>query len=270
MKLTLDIGGTNIRAGFFSGDGTLMRKEKTSTPTQYEEGIQKIYQLAKNEGVNAIAIAIAGVLDKAKGVIITSPNLTDWVGKPMVADIAKKFALPEVVLENDAAAAALGEAHFGAGKEKHIIVYITLGTGVGGARIVDGKLDSNAMGFEPGNQTICFDESRDVSPFRKGTLESYVSGTAFQRLYGVSASSCTDPSIWEKYARHLSVGLANIMVLWSPDVVILGGGLSQQASKFLPSLQEMIPTLVPFPQVPPIVVAALGDDAALFGGLTLL
>jgi glucokinase len=270
MKLTLDIGGTNMRAGFFTEDGQLVRKERIPTPTKYNEGIQQICRFTEGTDVNMVALAIAGVLDKKKGTIQASPNLPDWIEKSLVKDITRKKRLQKIILENDAAAAALGEVSFGAGKGKRIVAYLTLGTGVGGARIVDGKLDANAMGFEPGIQTIQFDDARETPPLQKGTLESYVSGTVFQRLYGVSSLACTDPAVWKAFARHLSIGIANILVLWSPDIVIIGGGLSHQAPRFLAALREIVPTLVPFPHIPPLVVASLGDDAGLYGGLTLL
>lgn len=141
---------------------------------------------------------------------------------------------------------------------------------MGGARVVDGKIDTNALGFEPGNQIINFDETKKVSPFHLGTLESYVSGTAFKKLYGVKPELCTDPSIWEMYARHLAAGIANILVLWSPDIVILGGGISRSADKFLTLLRIEVAKNIPFPNIPHIEQSVLGDDAALYGGLVLL
>lgn len=272
MKIAFDIGGTNIRVGLFSEDGTLVVKRVELTPQKYKAGIVQMRSmvgaLSSSAVPTTIAVAVAGVLDRSQGIILKSPNLSQWEGKPFTADLSRLLGAP-IMLENDAVAAGLGEAHFGAGKGKRIVAFLTVSTGIGGAKIVDGKVDANAWGFEPGHQIINIDETTIVGNFVQGSWESYASGTSFAKRYGVSSTACTDPVIWKDFAIYLAVGIANVMVLWSPDIVVLGGGVAKSAEKFLPFLQTKLEELVVFPQKPPVVVGTLGDEAGLWGGSVL-
>ncbi len=273
MKVALDIGGTNLRAGLFSDDQRLVAKHVESTPENYRDGLQRICSLT-NEfhtkgNIEGVAVAIAGVLDRQKGKMLVNPNLMGWNNVSIGPDIAKKTGV-RVVLENDAVAAGLGEANFGAGKGKRIVAFLTISTGIGGARIVDGKTDENTWGFEPGHQVISVEEITAVDGRVHGWFERYASGSAFEARYGVSPKLCTDGSTWKDFAKYLSAGIVNIMVLWSPDIVVLGGGVSRSAEKFFPALREYLDQAVIFPQKPPVVAGTLGDEAGLYGGLVLL
>lgn len=131
-------------------------------------------------------------------------------------------------------------------------------------------MDANAWGFEPGNQIINIEETKIIGSFIRGSWESYASGTAFAKRYGVSPNECPGPVVWEDFAVYLAAGITNMIVLWSPDIVVLGGGVMRSAKMFLSSLRRQLERLVVFPQKPPIVIGSLGDDAGLYGGLTLL
>lgn len=273
MKIVLDIGGSNTRAGLFSVDGTLVAKRVETTLQEYQKGTARIAwlvrQLSPSSTPDGVAVVIAGVLNRDEGTILVSPNLSSWERKPLTRDLARTLGVP-VTLGNDAVAAGLGEARFGAGKGRRIVAFLTISTGIGGAKIVEGQVDANAWGFEPGNQMINVSETHTIGNFRRGTWESYASGTAFEKRYGVSPKECADPTIWEDFATYLAAGITNVMVLWSPDIVVLGGGVAKSAEKFLPLLHKQLEELVVFPQKPPVVVGSLGDDAGLYGGLMLL
>lgn len=273
MKIVFDIGGTNIRAGLFSKEGMLVAKRVEATPQDYETGIAQMKSMAgallSAVVPKKVAIVIAGVLDRREGTILVSPNLSGWERKPLGRDLARTLGVP-VTLENDAVAAGLGEARFGAGKGNRIVAYLTISTGIGGAKIVDGQVDANAWGFEPGNQIINMKETKTVGNFRRGTWESYASGTAFAKRYGVSPKACTDPAIWKDFTVYLAAGITNMIVLWSPDIVVLGGGVTRSGKMFLSSLRRQLEKLVVFPRKPPIVIGSLGDDAGLWGGSILL
>ncbi|MBI4064813.1 ROK family protein [Candidatus Gottesmanbacteria bacterium] len=273
MNIIFDIGGTNIRAGAFSNDGKLLAKRMVPALQAYKDGIERIAlltdELSPDGAPDKIAIVIAGVFDQPKQTILVSPNLSGWEGKPIVRDVSERLKAP-VLLANDAVAAALGEARFGAGKRSRIVAFLTISTGIGGAKIVDGKLDANVWGFEPGNQIINMDEAQMVRNFGRGTWESYASGTAFEHRYGISPKDCVVPKIWEDFTGHLAVGITNVIVLWSPDIVVLGGGVAKSSRKFLPFLQQQLEELVVFPQKPSVVIGTLGDEAGLYGGMTLL
>ena len=149
------------------------------TPRKFDDAMalikKAIKELANDKKIKAVSGGIAGPLDKNKTMILNAPNLLDWKNKPLAKELQKIFKAP-VFLENDAALAGLGEAVFGAGKGKKIVAYLTISTGVGGCRIVDGKIDENSQGFEPGHQII-FSDKNVI------TLENLVSGTAIDKKY---------------------------------------------------------------------------------------
>lgn len=273
MKVVFDIGGTNMRVGLFSEDGKLVKKRLEATPQDYSTGVELVVSLTRSllpaGVVDKVVLVIAGVLDRPKQTLLASPNLSGWEGKPIVRDISTRLHVP-ILMENDAIAAGIGEARFGAGKGKRIVAFLTISTGIGGAKIVDGAVDANVWGFEPGSQIINIGETQAVDNFGRGTWESYASGTAFVHHYGVSPKVCENPTIWEDFATHLAAGIANVIALWSPDIVVLGGGVAKSAEKFLPFLQQQLEQLVVFPQKPSVVIGTLGDVSGLYGGLTLL
>lgn len=275
MNITFDIGGTNVRAGLFSDEGKLIKKLMNSTPKTYSEGLPLIVHMIgelQNDASNmeGIAIATCGVLDRKAGSILINPNNHGWDGALLRDDVIRATNI-RTVIENDAMTAGLGEAHFGAGKGKHIMAFLTIGTGIGGARIVDGNIDTNTWGFEPGSQIIQVHEAEKIIDTRQyGFWEAYASGTAFEKRYGMSASVCTDEKNWKEYATYLGAGINNIICLWSPDVVILGGGVAKSADKFMSYLHTYVERSVRFPHKPPIVVGDLTDEAGLYGGLILL
>ena len=109
-------------------------------------------------------------------------------------------------------------------------------------------------------------ETRIWSCGQKGCFEAYASGTAFQKMFGTKAENCEDPIIWQKYAKFIAVGIANLLVFWSPEVLVIGGGVSNKFDKFIQPLKLELTTLLPIFQVPEIRKAKL-DEPGLYGGL---
>lgn len=255
-----------------SMNGQTLATSKTVPPPQdFDQAIQTFKKVADEisggEKIAAIAGGLAGPLDKEKTMLITSPHLGSWVHKPFRRELEKIFGVT-VYLENDADLATLGEASFGAGVNQKIVAYLTISTGVGGGRVVDKKIDSNSLGFEPGHQIIVPD-GHPCNCGGKGHLESYVSGSALERIYGQKGETITDTKIWDQVARYLAIGLNNTIVHWSPDIVILGGSVTKSVplDQVRSYLKEV---LTIFPNPPEIVPAKLGDVAGLFGALYLL
>lgn len=272
--LLFDIGGTNMRLALL-GDGksfdlpaqVLQGKiweggpKIVPTPEDFDEGIKKFKEiageLAGGNKIDAVAGGIASPLDKNKE-IINPPNLPSWQGKNFKKELENLFGAP-VYLENDAALGALGEAIYGAGKSYNIVAYIAVGTGVGGARIVDGGIDQSAHGFEPGHQIIN----------KEKTLEEFIGGAYLKKKHGKSPSDIKDADIRDEIEKNLALGLNNIIVLWSPDVIVLGGG--QMNNINIDNVQKHLQkTLKIFPQAPEIKKAELGDKAGLYGALALM
>lgn len=271
MYLVFDIGGTNIRLGV-SKDGQSLHKSKiVLRPKDFDEGIavfkQVANQLSDGERIEKIAGGIAGPLDKEKTMLISSPHISQWVNRPFKKSLESAFGA-RVFLENDSALDSLGEAVFGPGKDHSIVGYIQVGTGVGGAKIIEGELDKNSLGFEPGHQIIVPD-GKECNCGGRGHLESYISGAYMERNYGQKGENLKDVSSWEEIAKYLAIGLYNSTVFWSPEIIILGGAVTQSIP--LDKVKEyfgQIETI--FPNPPEIQLAALGSNAGLFGALTLL
>ena len=139
MYIVFDIGGTKMRLGSSSDGETLNRTVVVETPATYEEGMVELKKhasaLAEGETIDALAGGLAGVFSQKKLSLISSPNLKDWVGRPICSELETFFNAPAYI-ENDAALAGLGEALRGGGRGFEIVAYITVSTGVGGARIV--------------------------------------------------------------------------------------------------------------------------------------
>lgn len=274
MFLLFDIGGTKMRLAI-SRDGENFGEPKIlKTPKDFRDGMvlleKTVAELAGGENIKAAAGGIAGPLDREKTKLVNSPNISRWIGKPLKRSIEETINAP-VFLENDAAIVGLGEAAVGAGKGSNIVVYITVSTGIGGVRIVDGRIDRNALGFEPGHQII--DPSRAFCPTCNvsGHLEGYVSGAALEKRYHKKPYQITDPKIWEDQAKWLAYGLNNSIVHWSPDVVVLGGSIiTKDAISVERVFYHLEKILVLFPRLPKLVKAKLGDVGGLYGALVFL
>lgn len=255
-----------------SEDGNTLKNSKIiPTPTDFDQGIQafqEVYQeLSEGEKISGISGGIAGPLDKEKSMLATSPHIGGWVQKPLKTELEKVFET-KIILENDTALVGLGEAVKGAGKDNNIVAYLGIGTGIGGVRLVDGKIDRNSLGFEPGHQII-IPGGNPCNCGGKGHLETYTSGFYFPWIYQKKGEEITNPDVWDEVAKYIAVGLNNVIVHWSPDIVVLGGAVTQSIplDKVRAYLREYVKV---FPQLPPVVKATLGQEAGLYGALELL
>lgn len=276
MFLVFDIGGTKLRLAISKDSRTLENLKIFETPKIYAEAIEVfnryISTVSADEKITAGAGGLQGVRDSHKSMLISPPehsSFPDWREKPLKSDLQNLINGP-VFLENDAAMVGIGEASFGPGKGNKIVAYITISTGVGGARIVEEKIDQNSFGFEPGNQVIIIDPKKiNGSLDSLVTLDNYISGSGIERRLGQKAEEIKDPDFWDEIARLLAVGLNNTIVHWSPDILILGGSVMksidvEKVKKYLREILTIYPTL------PEIERASLEDEGGLYGGLTYL
>ena len=271
MFLVFDIGGTKTRLAISSDDKTIGASKVIPTNPDFEKAMEEIKkgadELSGYQKLDGISGGVPGPLDREKTMVISAPNIKGWNNKPLKKELETLFGCP-VSLGNDAEMAALGEAHFGAGMGKKIVVYMTISTGVGGARVVSGKLDENSLGFEPGHQIIVPD-GEPCNCGGKGHLQSYVSGSGLQSLKGIRAEEIKDPEVWDQVAKYLSIGLNNVSVFWSPDIIILGGSVMQSIP--LESVKKYFEEyLTIFKNHPELVLSKNGDLSGLYGALTLL
>lgn len=263
MYLIFDIGGTFIRCAGVS-NGCILRKEKVLTSKIFSDGMNQCVQLAERvlekEQLEFVVVGCAGTLDRGKQIIYQIPQLPGW-NNGTIASSLRNFFQCDVIVHNDAELAGLGESVYGAGRGKKIVAYMTVSTGVGGARIINGQIDANTWGFEPGHQLI------NVEGETKRLLDS-VSGRAIEAEMGIKPEDISDEYFWEKKSKILAIGISNTILFWSPEIVILGGSVSQRIS--LEIVKKQVERYVGiFSGVPEIVRVGLGDDSGLLGGIAL-
>jgi len=261
-------------AASFSGKSFDKRYLKiAATPKQYKNGVALLRSLVRElsehaprtvlRKVTGVAGGIAGSLDTKREVIFRAPNMPYWSKKPLKKELQKALGTKNVFLENDTALVGLGEALYGAGKGKLIVAYITVSTGVNGVRIVDGKIDRSAMGFEIGHQIIGNDAAR--------TLEYFVGAAALQKRYGIPAEKIRSSAAWKEATTYLAIGVHNTLLYWSPHIIILGGGAINAGSIVVTNVEKIVREILSiFPKPPPIKKASLGDLGGLYGALAYL
>ncbi|MBI5798768.1 MAG: ROK family protein [Candidatus Yonathbacteria bacterium] len=275
MFILFDIGGTKMRVVAADYEKLLGDPVVVSTPKDFNEGMDTLKRIidnvsgefvAEGRAVTAIVGGIAGPIDADKTMLVSSPNLSGWVGRDIKNILHDTYKVP-VNLENDSALVGLGEAHFGAGRGKSIVAYLTISTGVGGVRIIDGKIDRASLGFEPGHQII--DPDNSLCPTCEGNdLEAYVSGTSIEKRFGVKPYEIHDDSIWDELAKFLAYGVHNTIMYWSPDIVVLGGSMMKEVGIPIDAVRKYLAEILKiFPRAPLIEKAELADFGGLYGSL---
>lgn len=268
MDVVLDIGGTKTRIGLVSDTCKLLETSLLLTEKNFEAGIKKIIDFIRSEDVriNNICVGIAGVMDGGK--LYYSPNMKGWVGKPIRAVLEKEFSC-KIIFENDAALAGLGEAVYGAGKDYKIVAYFTISTGVGGVRIVNKNFDERVYGFEPGRQVVSLGSSTSR---KSANFESLVSGKSIKRIYGEAPENITDKNVWEKIVKKTAIGISNSIYFWSPEIVVLGGGVALSDFFDTALLKREVKKIIKktYPTTPEVRKSALGDFSGIWGGIAYL
>jgi glucokinase len=303
-----DLGGTHLRVATVDRNGNISSRLMQPTP-QAEKPTEIVRALidairvcersmAEQGGtISAVSVAVPGTVNVAEGVVVKAPNVPCLDGFRLAAALESELAWP-VILENDANAAAIGEMWRGAGRGYSSIICVTLGTGVGGGIILDGKLwrgvDGSAaeighIGVDPFAGVPCTCGSR-------GCLEVYASATAIVRMtrearprYPNSLLHNTEDLTSEKVYRagkegdelaievfrrmgvYLGIGLASLINILNPEIVVIGGGLSNGWELFEKHMhQQVIERAFPIPaRRVKIVRAQCGDDAGLLGAARL-
>jgi len=269
MFILFDIGGTKMRIAKSDGEIILGTAIKLNTPASFDEAIELLVKtatdLAGEDKIEGVVGGLTGVVEPSDGRLTFAPHTPDWLGKPFVKAVSTALDAP-VYVENDSVMVGLGEATYGAGRGAKILMYMTVSTGVGGARIVDGHIDSGAFGFEPGHQLIGSDKDAE-------TLESLVSGSALERQFNKKPQDIpqTDP-VWQKIAETLAIGIYNSALHWSPDVIVVGGSMivGSPAIPFDTVIETLTKKNKVMNPLPNIKRAELGDEGGLYGALAYL
>lgn len=267
-----DIGGSKMRFAVTDDCINCSEVRVIETPETYEESMEAVESAARDlaggEAITGAHGGIAGAVNKDKSTLLWSPNNPDWVGKPVRRDLSERIGAP-VSMENDTAVIALGEATYGAGRHGDIVAYMTISTGVGGSRVVSGRMDEKARSFEPGHQIIHCSESSSLADLNAHTLENRISGSAVEKRYGKKGYEITDAGTWEEITKEAAVGVYNTLLHWSPDVMVLGGSMvTGDPSISITELRNAVSNLAPeITSECDIVEAELGDINGIYGAL---
>ncbi|MCL5257979.1 MAG: ROK family protein [Patescibacteria group bacterium] len=272
MDLLFDIGGTKTRIGLAKNKKIVGRPTVVATTLNFKDAIKEFSQIknqiiGRTEKVSRLVVAIAGILNKQKDMLIRSPHLQNWQGQPLKRELEKIFKA-KTYLENDAALAGLAEARAGKIKNKKNIAYLNFGTGVGGVRIVDGKIDRASVGFEPGHQFLIF-SSKSGNHFNLFEIEDFLAGWAIEKKFGRRSKLIQSKSFWSDLTKVLAVFVYNLDLVWSVDAVILGGSLAEKID--LDKLKNQLVKINKIlPRLPLIKKSKFGDLSGLYGGLVYL
>ena len=289
LYLGIDIGGTKIACGLVTDTGEATRQTRCSTPLTGGTSILDVaLSLAAEfsaEPISAIGIGTGGQVNADTGVIVSATSLLPgWSGTDVKAAFESDFGLLCFV-DNDVNALAIGESRFGAGRHLATVLYLALGTGVGGALLLNGRLHHGAhwTGAEFGHLLLTLDEA---APRR--TLEDFVSGPGLVQTYreisgdtaeltgeSITAKASQDPSsdaaaTVTRTGEFLGYGLVSLANILDPDLIVIGGGLAALGKRLLdPARRILTRDALPGPALCPVVTAALGPDASLIGAATL-
>ncbi|CAN5614666.1 ROK family glucokinase [soil metagenome] len=307
LHIGVDVGGTKVLAGEVAPDGTILRTATRRTPgrrvsvTAVEDALTDAVQaVAGDRTPDGIGLAAAGFVDAERERVMFAPHLP-WAGQPVRRRLAERWGVP-VALDNDANCAALAESELGAAHQVSSAVVITMGTGIGGALLLDGHLlrGSQGMAGEFGHMQVVPD-GRACECGHCGCWEQYSSGNALVRFardrVGVEPTVLTElcqgrpdqltgPMVtaaaedgdlvarqaFASVGEWLGVGLAGLVAAFDPEVVVVGGGVSAAGDRLLdPARTALARALVGGERrrVPPVRVARLGPEAGLVGAAIL-
>ncbi|MFM2063095.1 MAG: Glucokinase [Cyanobacteriota bacterium] len=282
----IDLGGTAIKLGRFTEDGKCLQSLTVDTPQPATpeavllKMVDAITQIDPDHQSIAIGVGTPGPADAAGRVAKVAINLAGWHDVPLADWLEAKTGKP-TILANDANCAGLGEAWLGAGRNFQHLILLTLGTGVGGAVILDGKLfvGHQGAGAELGLITLNPDGPMCNSG-NQGSLEQYTCISAIRRRTGKEPAELGalaqkgDPealTFWQEYGKDLGIGLTSLIYVLTPQGIIIGGGVSASFEYFLPAMQaEIEKRVLPTSRVGlQILPAELGNSAGMVGAAKL-
>ena len=292
----VDIGGTKIAVGMIGGDGKVLARLECPTDADrgYPEALRRIVEILRateqktRTKISGIGIGSTGPVYPLTGEIGDVNFFPHWKGENPIRDLSQIFQV-SVAMENDADAAALGEAGWGAGKNKRRLIYVTVGTGIGTGLILDGDVYRGVDQSHPEIGHHLIDPSGPIClcGFR-GCWESLAAGPAMVAWLESSAptdyshrTDLTEKKIcelaqqgdaWAKRAveresHYLGLGLANLVTMFVPEIIVLGGSVMKSAVLFLESIRKVIAAscrFVPYEKTE-LALASLGEDSNLIG-----
>ena len=308
LVFAADLGGTHLRAAIINEKGRIHFRLKQDTPAaEKPEDIVRALVLAVGEcerqssaagqRISAVSVVVPGVVCVETGVVLKAPNLPCLDGFGLTAALAEVLGRP-AILENDANAAAVGEMWQGAGRGRHTIVCVTLGTGVGGGLILNGKLwrGVNGSAAEIGHMSVDPFGGVACTCGSRGCLEVYASATAIVRMTREARPRHPDSvltakqdltskeiyragvagdelaiEVFRRMGVYLGIGLANLINILNPEMIVIGGGVVNGWELFAKDMNHQVAERAfPLPASKvKIVPGECGDDAGLLGAVRL-
>lgn len=268
MYVVADIGGTKSRIAASADLCSFSTPTILPTAADYDLALEQIISVIEQSvgdtTLKGLCVGVPGLLSRDKRHLRSVPNLPAWNNRPFASDLEKRLDT-SVLLENDADQVGLGEALYGAGKGASIVAYLTVSTGVGGTRIVEGKIDRSFDGYEPGGQYVSMHD-----PLL--SLEDLISGKAIHKQSGIQPEHHGKThSLWPQLARTLAFGVHNAILFWSPERVVIGGAVMSDTGIQIDLVRSEVARIMKkFPDVPEIVHSSLGDYGGLWGALACL
>ena len=305
LSIGIDVGGTKVLGGVVDDKGVVLARARKDTPRQGGAALtqtiaETVKELMVDHKVETVGVSAAGFVSSDRKTMLATPNIADWNDVDLDSQLKSLIGLP-VVIENDANAAAWGEAKFGAGRKQNHMMMLTVGTGIGGGIVVDGQLYRGAFGIaaEFGHMRVV-PEGHICGCGARGCFEQYASGNALLRhareainaspevarnllsrgdgtvagLTGhiiTQAAQEADPialAAFNTTGQWLGAGIASLAVLLDPACVVIGGGVIDADEILLAPTRESLERTMPFAgkhPYPELIAAELGNDAGLVG-----
>lgn len=271
MYIGIDIGGTHTRVA--SGENGKIVEKKDFPTEEYETTVGKIQEAVKTltkDKVDYIGVSIAGPYNYKENTFLRPPNLKSpesWENKNLAKNLTTALGIPTTVA-HDASVAALGEAIHGSGKGKNPVLYFTVSTGIGAGLVINNTIFHGIINPEVGHQIINKDGPRHPGA-PAGDLESQSSGSALERMYDKKSLEVEGSEEWDKAMEWLAIGLTNSILHFSPEIVIIGGGMTKHTDIFFSPLNKYLDKYLTYVPKIPIVPSSLGQDNGLIGALEL-
>src|ERR1700726_10371 len=299
--LGIDFGGTSIKFGIVQ-DGRIIKRGNV-LPTRQDGEIEALIGSIVDEilrfqqeypALQAVGFGVPGIIDPAEGAVVNLTNVKGWYRFPLRALVSARIGLV-TNLENDAKAMAYAEWKYGAGQNLPNVICVTLGTGIGGGLILNGRLyrGSTKVAGEIGQTSIDY-QGKDFVYGNKGALEAYVGhrhiSARAKEIYAAGGESLSDEDshlerlskaaddgdkladkVWQDIGTKIGVGLTNVIWLVNPDRIVLGGGVAKAGERLFGYIRRTIRTRCDktFWERLEIVPATLGNDAGIIGAATL-
>jgi glucokinase len=308
--VAIDCGATNLKAAVVNRQGVLLQRQRKPTEAHLGMSLVVknlaglVKELSHGYDITAVTLGIAGVVNAHGGIITQAPNFPDGINFPIREELRHALHpldLP-ILVENDANAYALGEMWLGAGKGFNSFICLTIGTGLGGGIILNRELwrGEDGTAAEIGHMVIYPDGERCFCG-NQGCLEAYVSAVALDRIVRKGFEQKIETNLWKmadskpekvtpellyqtalqgdyfsrgiwmEFGRLLGIGLSNLINIFNPEAIIIGGGIAQAWSLFFPRAKEEVKRRalhLPSQRVK-LLQAKLGDEAAILGAASL-